>query len=143
MSPQGHENLSHTSKDALEVETEQLLEVLTQAREEGFDLLLDLTAYEPELDKLIVRYQLASSHETGKKLVIKTQISNHYPSLPSVSQLFPVAGVLEREVFDLFGIVFEGHPQLTRLFLTEADQCFPLRKSFRLDRAGWEEVVGE
>ena len=143
MSLTGPESLSLPLEGTLEVAPEQVSEVLARAREEGFDLLLDLAAYEPELGELTVRYQLASSQAADRNLVVRTKVGGDYPALPSVAHLYPVAEVLEREVFDLFGIVFEGHPHLSRLFLTEADQCFPLRKSFRLDRAGWGEVKGE
>jgi len=142
MNMSGPDSLPLPPEGTLEVAPGKVAEVLSRAKEEGFDLLLDLTAYEPKLGELIVRYQLVSSGERGRRLVVKTQISGDYPTLPSVSHLFPVAAVLEREVFDLFGIVFEGHPRLTRLFLTEADQCFPLRKSFRLERVGFAEVEG-
>jgi NADH-quinone oxidoreductase subunit C len=97
----------------------------------GFDYLISLTAVDYK-DKFTMVYHLDSTRH-NHVLVVKTDIADHEnPSVDSVSGLWITAGFHEREVYDLFGIRFNGHSDLRRLFLDE-DYGFPLRKDFRDD----------
>lgn len=78
-------------------------------------------------------YHLTGEHRTV--LSIAVEVSRDRPEAPSVSDLLPPAGIYERQIHDLFGIVFVGHPDLRRVILTEewpADE-FPLRKDWKPD----------
>lgn len=71
------------------------------------------------------------SHTHGQRLRIKTALAED-PTLPTVTNLWPSAGFDEREAWEMFGIVFEGHPDLRRLLTTEDFEGYPLRKDFPL-----------
>jgi len=73
-------------------------------------------------------YHLESSL-LGHALVVKCNLDHTQPIVDSISQVYHTAEFMEREVFDLFGVVFTGHPDLRRLFLEE-EAGFPLRKDF-------------
>jgi NADH-quinone oxidoreductase subunit C len=94
------------------------------------DYLFCLTAADRK-DGLHVIYHLTSSEFSQPVMlrVILTDKAN--PLIPSVSNLWKAAEFYEREVFDLFGIRFEGHPDLRRIFLDDDWTGFPLRKDYK------------
>lgn len=101
---------------------------LKTSKELEFDYLISLTAVDYK-DKFTVVYHIEST-KLRLLLVLKTDLTDHgNPSVDTVSTIWPTAGFHEREVFDLFGIKFNGHADLRRLFL-EDDYGFPLRKDF-------------
>jgi NADH-quinone oxidoreductase subunit C len=71
------------------------------------------------------------SHTHGHRLRVKTSLAEDQ-SLPTVTGLWPSAGFDERETWEMFGVVFEGHPDLRRLLTTEDFEGYPLRKDFPL-----------
>jgi NADH-quinone oxidoreductase subunit C len=85
--------------------------------------------YLPEEPRLGVHYQLLSM-ERLDRLGVRTRIGVDDPKLPSVVDLFPTADHQEREVFDFFGVVFEGHPDLRRILMPEDYEGFPQRRDF-------------
>lgn len=72
------------------------------------------------------------SHRHGHRLRVKTALAEG-EALPTVTGLWPSAGFDEREAWEMFGIVFEGHPDLRRLLTTDDFEGFPLRKDFPLE----------
>ncbi len=110
------------------------LKAMTQLRDEaGFDMLSDVTAsdlleYGGE-DRYRVVYQLINT-TTGKRLEVRVHVNDPEPRLPSMYSLWKSADWLERETYDMFGIVFDGHPNPKRLLLPEEFQSFPLRKDY-------------
>ncbi len=94
------------------------------------DTLGDLTAVDYP-DRLDVVYHLYSS-ACGHKLAVKTSVAKGAAALPSVTGLWPAAGFAEREAYDLLGVTFTGHPNLTRILLPEGFEGHPLRKDYRL-----------
>lgn len=110
----------------------------------AFDYLTNLTAVdypgkkkgkggedEAEDDGVMeVVYNLNSISE-GYSLMVKTRVSRKKPELPSVFPIWGGANWQEREVYDLFGIVFTGHPNLKRILLDEHFEGHPLRKDFQ------------
>jgi NADH-quinone oxidoreductase subunit C len=115
------------------VKREIILEALKFLKNEGFDFLTDITAVDhPERAlRFEVVYHLYSM-EDGKRLRIKTLVSGEKPTLPSITGIWKGADWLEREVYDMFGIRFEGHPNLKRILLWDGFPGHPLRKDFPL-----------
>jgi NADH-quinone oxidoreductase subunit C len=85
--------------------------------------------YLPEEPRLGVHYQLLSM-ERLDRLGVRTRLGVDDPKLRSVVDLFPTADHQEREVFDFFGVVFEGHPDLRRILMPEDYEGFPQRRDF-------------
>mgnify|MGYP001570995496 FL=1 len=115
---------------ALVVRPEAVLEVARWLKGQlGFDYLELLTAVD-YLQHFEVSYHLLSvSRNQG--LLMKTRLPGRdNPRVPSVTPLWQGADFQEREVYDLFGIYFEGHPFMKRLFLWEGFPGHPLRKDF-------------
>src|SRR5262245_39389068 len=86
---------------------------------DGFDMLAELTAvdylhYPNATDRYAVVYCLLNT-ATGERLVVKTYVNDPDPRVPSCFPLWKGADWLEREVFDMYGIVFDGHPDLRRI----------------------------
>ena len=96
--------------------------------EEHMDFLENLTGLDWEEEGLGVIYQLEST-ETGKRVSLKSVCADREnPMLPSVSDLWDIADIYEREVYDFYGIIFTGHPDMRRIFLREDWVGFPMRK---------------
>jgi NADH-quinone oxidoreductase subunit C len=117
------------------VEVEDLLPALTHLRDErdlSFRFLSDLTATDwPDVDpRFWLAYELLSM-EHRHRLRVKVGLSRREdpPHAPSVTTLHPTAEWLEREVFDFFGVVFDGHPDLRRIEMPEDWVGHPLRKT--------------
>ena len=122
----------------LHVKGQDILKVLTELKEDGFNFLADLTAIDNltlgGFDRFAVSYHLLS-HKTAERVTVKAYISEEKPSLPSVESLWKTADWQEREVFDLYGIKFEGHPNLIRIMNPDDYDGYPLRKDYpRLGR---------
>lgn len=120
---------------------DRALELLTCLKAEcGFDMLVDLTAvdyleYPGARDRFAVVYALRST-SSGARLYVKVFINEPDLVVPSAIKLWNAAGWLEREVYDMFGIRFEGHPDLRRILLPEEFTGFPLRKDYPLRGRG-------
>ena len=96
--------------------------------EEHMDFLENLTGLDWEEEGLGVIFQLEST-ETGKRVSLKSVCADREnPMLPSVSDLWDIANIYEREVYDFYGIIFTGHPDMRRIFLREDWVGFPMRK---------------
>lgn len=121
------------------VEKENIIGVLTYLKNEipsPFKMLYDLCAIDertradkngsPSSDFTIVYHLL--SFERNCFIRIKVPLHGEYPTLPSITSLWQNANWYEREVFDMFGIKFEGHPHLTRILMPPTWQGYPLRK---------------
>lgn len=110
---------------------DRLLEIAQYTRdEEKFDYLVDLTAVDwPKREKRFDLVLILYSFPKNERLRIKAPLAEDEP-VPSVESVWPTANWLEREVYDMFGIVFEGHPNLKRLLMPEEWQGYPLRKDY-------------
>jgi NADH-quinone oxidoreductase subunit C len=117
----------------LEVAPERVRDVLAFLREadEPWEWMMSLHGcdYLPEEPRLGVHYQLLSM-ERCDRLCVKTRLGVDDPRLPSVVDLFPTADFQEREVYDMFGVVFEGHPDMRRILMPEDYEGFPQRRDF-------------
>jgi NADH-quinone oxidoreductase subunit C len=96
-----------------------------------FNFLADVTAIDlyPQEPRFELVYHLLSL-ATAERLRLKVRAAGENPRLPSAVSVWPSANAFEREVFDLFGITFEGHPFLRRLLLPEDWEGHPLRKDY-------------
>ena len=123
------------------VPAERLFDVLQFLKQEcGFDLLSEVTAadylrYPDARDRYGVMYVLRNT-TTGVRLVVKTFVNDPEPAVASVFSLWKGADWLEREVYDMYGIVFTGHPDLRRILMPEEFTAFPLRKDYPLRGRG-------
>lgn len=121
------------------VAAEQIVGVLTLLRDtHQFELLSALTAsdyYPQKTPRFHVIYQLSS---VAKNLTLQVRVPVNAANLkvPTATQVYQVANWREREVYDMFGIAFEGHPDPRRILMPEDYQDHPLRKDFPL---GYEE----
>jgi len=108
-----------------------ICEFLRDIPELSFKFLADVTAVDryPNEPRFEVVYHLLSL-ETGERLRLKVRLPEDNPRVLSVLPVWPAANALEREVFDLFGIYFEGHPSLRRIFMPEDWEGYPLRKDY-------------
>jgi NADH-quinone oxidoreductase subunit C len=119
----------------------RLAEALTVLKEEcGFDMLAELSAadylhYPGARDRYGVWYVLLDT-ATGRRLVVKTFVNDPDPALPSAFGLWKGADWMEREVYDMYGVVFEGHPDLRRILLPDEFTAFPLRKDYPMRGRG-------
>jgi NADH-quinone oxidoreductase subunit C len=108
--------------------------------EGGFDMLVDVTAvdylYYPEArDRFGVVYLLLNT-QTGERAVLKTFLNEPDLTLPSAYSLWKGADWMEREVYDMYGILFQGHPDLRRILMPEGFVSYPLRKDYPLRGKG-------
>lgn len=117
----------------LDLETDQeryrdLVHFLQDDESLCLDMLLQVTAvdWQDHFDVLV--HLLSTRH--GHKLFLRCQVSKDQPELPTISDIFRGANWHEREVFDLFGIRFIGHPDMRRIFLQDDFPGYPLRKDF-------------
>jgi NADH-quinone oxidoreductase subunit C len=109
-------------------------------REGGFDLLSDVSAadylrYPDAKDRYGVWYVLVNT-TTGERLIVKTWVNDPDPTLPSVYPLWKGCDWMEREVYDMYGIVFEGHPDMRRILLPDEFSAYPLRKDYPMRGRG-------
>ena len=106
----------------------------------GFDLLVDITAvdlleYPDARNRFRVVYVLVNT-TNGERIIVRTHVDDPNPTLASAVPLWQGANWLEREVFDMFGIRFDGHPNLKRILMPEEYTSFPLRKDYPLRGRG-------
>ncbi len=102
------------------------------ARDAGFEMCVDVTAVDwlrsrPDRFEVVTNL-LSLSH--GERLRMVTGLGRQEPKLASLTPLWPGASFAEREVYDMFGIEFEGHPDLTRILMPDDWEGHPLRKDF-------------
>lgn len=120
---------------------ELLYDLLKALKEKWrFDLLVDITCvdyllYRDAKDRFGMVYLLANS-ENNERITVRCFINDPDPTVPSAVGIWEGANWLEREVWDLFGIQFSGHPDLRRIVLPEEFSAHPLRKDYPLQGRG-------
>lgn len=138
---EGYPGLAVVAKtgDWLEVniKSEQALEFFSFIKETpglAFDYLSDVTAVDYEDKGFQIVYHLISLgldvSGVGRKLVVKIDIPRDNPHTPTAVNVWPTANFFEREVYDMFGVVFDGHPDLRRILMPEYWSGHPLRKDY-------------
>lgn len=106
----------------------------------GFDMLADLAGidylnYPNATDRYCVVYALTNTN-AGERVFVKTFANDPDPELPSVVPLWKGADWMEREVYDMFGVRFAGHPDLRRILMPSEFTSHPLRKDYPLRGSG-------
>jgi NADH-quinone oxidoreductase subunit C len=106
-------------------------EFLRDAPDLRFQFLSDVTVVDlyPKEPRFEVVYHLLSL-DTAERVRLKVRVSSADPQVDSMIPVWPCANAFEREVFDLFGIRFEGHPYLRRIVMPEDWEGYPLRKDY-------------
>ncbi|MHB1420485.1 MAG: NADH-quinone oxidoreductase subunit C [Bacillota bacterium] len=97
-----------------------------------FDYLIFITAVD-RIDYLEVVYAVRSLRE-GHQLMFKVKVPSGEPEITSIVTVWPAADWDERETYDLFGVIFNGHPDLRRILLPDDWEGHPLRKSYPVDK---------
>jgi NADH-quinone oxidoreductase subunit C len=115
-------------------------EIMEYLRSSGFNLLVDVTCvdylnYRGAVERFGLVYLLANT-ETAKRLTVRVLLSEPDLTIASMVPLWEGANWMEREVWDMFGIQFEGHPDLRRILMPEEFTAHPLRKDYPLQGAG-------
>ena len=119
---------------SLTLPSESIVEAVTAVKNAGYNAFEDMTAVDwlPSDPRFQITYHILS-HALKQRIRIKTWISDSNPALDSITSVFPGANFYEREVFDLFGIRFEGHPNLRRIMMPEEWVGHPLRKDYPVE----------
>ncbi len=109
----------------------EVLRILRDTPDLHFEMLTDLTAVDylgeqPRFEVVYHFYSVAKNH----RVRVKTRVPEDDPVVPSAVSLYASANWMEREVFDLYGIRFEGHPDLRRILLYDEFEGHPLRKDY-------------
>jgi len=125
---------------SLVVPEPQSFDLLSHLEEQGFDLLVDVTCvdyleYRGAKQRYGLVYLLAST-TTNQRLTVRVFVDDPEPRVRSAVPLWRAADWLEREVWDLFGITFVGHPDLRRLVMPQEFTAHPLRKDYPLQGRG-------
>jgi NADH-quinone oxidoreductase subunit C len=124
---------------------ERYLEVVGALRDEGYQMCVDLTGVDllthpgrtlppgvkPERFEVVVNLV---SFSPPKRLRVRVQVPGDDPTVPSLFELHPGTEAHERETYDMFGIVFVGHPDLTRILMPDDWEGHPLRKDYGVGR---------
>src|SRR5579863_3940212 len=127
----GIEPLTHLGQNYMVVDRSLIPELLQRLRnEEQFDYCVDLTAvHYPKREKQFDVVWVLYSFPRNERIRVKTLIADG-ESLPSSVPIWTTTNWLEREVYDMFGIRFDGHPDLKRILLPDGWKGFPLRKDY-------------
>jgi NADH-quinone oxidoreductase subunit C len=157
---EGVEPATTTDMPTLYVARNRLLNIARVLRDDAalqFVFLADVTAVDlfPVEPRFEVVYHLASLGDAYRaagasaavppsRLRLKVRVSADDARMPSVSSIWPTAGWPEREIFDLFGLTFDGHPDLRRILMPEDWEGYPLRKDspvqIRKDTSSWSPI---
>ncbi|MFC1613687.1 NADH-quinone oxidoreductase subunit C [Gemmatimonadota bacterium] len=112
-----------------------IISFLKNDPQQGFGMLADLCGvdYLPRKPRFEIVYQLHNL-KTNKRIRLRAQLEEGNCRIDTVSDLFPIADWLEREAWDMFGIEFNGHPDLKRLLMYEPFEGHPLRRDYPIDK---------
>jgi NADH-quinone oxidoreductase subunit C len=118
-------------KAALHVPAARIRETLEHLRAKGFTFLASVHGvdYFPEEPRFGVHYELLDMRAVDR-ITVKVRVDSGAPAVPSVTPQWPTADHQEREVFDMFGVAFDGHPDLRRILLPEDYVGHPERRDF-------------
>jgi NADH-quinone oxidoreductase subunit C len=133
------ETVYFRNRATLVVQPAQIRTVLATLREKGYAFLASVHGVDhyPEEPRLGVIYELLDM-DSVDRITVKLRVPVDAPTVDSVSEAWPTANHQEREIYDMFGVVFEGHPDLRRILMPEDYEGHPQRRDFPL---GGEPVI--
>jgi NADH-quinone oxidoreductase subunit C len=133
------ETVYFRNRATLVVDPAQIRGVLAALREKGYAFLASVHGVDhyPEEPRLGVIYELLDM-DSVDRITVKLRVPVDSPTVASVTDEWPTANHQEREVYDMFGVVFEGHPDLRRILMPEDYEGHPQRRDFPL---GGEPVI--
>ena len=127
------ETTKFAEEDIIHIKGPSILDILKLFKNNGFNFLADMTAIDNltlgGFERFSVVYHLLS-HETKERVTVKAYVPEDEPELPSAESLWKTADWQEREIYDLFGILFRGHPNLIRIMNPDDYKGHPLRKDY-------------
>jgi NADH-quinone oxidoreductase subunit C len=118
----------------LTVAPEDIVIAAKAAQTAGYNFFEDMTAVDwyPSEPRFQLSYSLLS-HSLKQRIRLVTRVSGDSPSIASITSVWPSSNFYEREVFDLFGVHFSGHPGLKRIMMPENWEGHPLRKDYPVE----------
>lgn len=118
----------------LTVAPETICQAVGALKDAGYNAFEDMTAVDwlPSEPRFQLSYHIVS-HQYKERIRIKTWLSSEDPAIETITTVWPGANYYEREVFDLFGIRFDGHPNLRRILMPENWVGHPLRKDYPVE----------
>jgi NADH-quinone oxidoreductase subunit C len=124
-------SLFYRGKAAVDIAPARVNDVLAFLRERGFGFLASVHGldYYPEEPRLGVQYELLDM-TTVDRITVRLRVPLDAPNVPSVTPAWPTADHQEREIFDMFGVVFDGHPNMRRILMPEDYEGHPQRRDF-------------
>lgn len=125
------DTLHFRGKGTIIVNPESIRAVLGRLRAKGFGFLASVHGvdYYPEEPRLGVHYELLDM-ESVDRVTVKLRLHTEAPEVESVTEDWPTADFQEREIYDMFGVVFTGHPDLRRILMPEDYEGYPQRRDF-------------
>ncbi len=125
------DTLYFRNRATLTVDPERIVAVLTQLRSLGYSFLASVhgSDYYPEQPRLGVHYELLDMKNIDR-ISVRVRLHTDAPELDSVTPQWPTANHPEREVYDMFGVVFRGHPDMRRILMPEDYEGHPQRRDF-------------
>ena len=124
------------SYETINIEVGEYLEKVESIKKDGYEMMVDLTAVdwyrkrEPRF-QLVVNFLSVSKNS---RIILNVNVQDEELKVPSICEIYPSANFYEREVFDMFGIEFENHPELTRILMPDDWEGNPLRKDYGTGR---------
>jgi NADH-quinone oxidoreductase subunit C len=118
--------------DVKQIAVNEYHEYVKSLFDDGYEMMVDLTAVdwfrkkEPRFEIVVNLLSLSKNLRQS----IKVQVQDDTLTVPSITDIYPGANFYEREVFDMFGIIFENHPELTRILMPDDWIGHPLRKDY-------------
>jgi NADH-quinone oxidoreductase subunit C len=133
------DTLFFRERATLTIDPAHIRAVLEQLRSKGYTFMASLHAvdYYPQEPRLGVLYELLDMEQVDR-ITVKLRVPIDTPEVDSVTPAWPTANHQEREVYDMFGVIFRGHPDLRRILMPEDYEGHPQRRDFPI---GGEPVV--
>ena len=118
----------------LTVAPETVVQAAEASKAAGYNFMEDVTCVDwyPSEPRFQVTYHFLS-HRLKQRIRIIARVSGDNPTIDSITGVWPAANFYEREVFDLFGVTFAGHPRLTRIMMPDNWNGHPLRKDYPVE----------
>jgi len=118
----------------LTIAREHIVAAASAVQQSGYNFLEDVTAVDwfPASPRFQISYHIVS-HKLKERIRLRVMIDEASASLDSIVSVWPSANYYEREIFDLFGVRFDGHPNLRRIMMPEEWEGHPLRKDYPVE----------